>query len=169
MDREIHKEMKTSTENLIKEHERSIKWLTKFKESLQAQLEAEKPKLRHGDYGITKEGHPRIALWQWTHSDTQGGRRRDYSQLGIMGEEKEFEVFGNIFDDLADMAEDLEEFELDYIDGEDCMPHTEAKITSDGKIEFRFLSATSKYELTQFKRLHRLSGRLLATAIRKAE
>ena len=72
-----------------------------------AQL-AEKPKLRHGDYGINEEGKGRLATKVNQSYDT-----KRYNSYGLIGDgDKHIECLGNIFDDLAALSEPLEEFTL---------------------------------------------------------
>ena len=65
-------------------------------------LEAEKPELRHGDYGIDLLGKGRITLFK-------PSIRNDYTSIGIRTD-GDHTVLGNIFDDLKAMQEDLTEF-----------------------------------------------------------
>lgn len=77
---------------------------------LQAQLaEAEKPKHRHGDFGVNEDGNERIVLFQ---NGENGGRRDDYGQLGVHSD-TDITIFGNIFDLMKDWGEDLERANID--------------------------------------------------------
>ena len=78
-------------------------------ERLREQLaEAEKPKLRHGDFGINKANNARIVLFHYGDSDS--GKRDDFGPIGIHSNTA-IEPLGNIFDLLKEWREDLEEFE----------------------------------------------------------
>ena len=80
------------------------------REALEAQLaEAEKPKLGHGDFGPNKEGKIEIVLWNHVKGFDWSkplGERRNYSDIGIMGE-KEITPFFNIFNLTADWDKDF--------------------------------------------------------------
>jgi hypothetical protein len=127
---------------------------------LEAQLESEQPPLRHGDYGIGDCDFVRIVI-----------NKDVYNQHGTknpIGRNESKDIWlGNIFDDLKALAEPLEEFELEPLQVEKCMPYTKVKILESGRIYFRILSAEGEYDLAQFERLHRLSGRLIAEAKRR--
>ena len=73
--------------------------------------EAEEPKLRHGDYGLSLTGsHPRLYVYdngiRWANQSYVEGHDC------IPGNP----ILGNIFDDLKAMAEDLTEFEFNETD-----------------------------------------------------
>jgi hypothetical protein len=79
-----------------------------------AEIEAEKPKLRHGDFGITNSGHYRAFLSEFVKGYDWGkptGDHKEYSEIGVMADE-DFTVFGNIFDLMEGWGEDLEEFNV---------------------------------------------------------
>ncbi len=93
-------------------------------DKLQAQIEAEdKPKLRHGDYGLDSNGQPCIEIKIW------GKKLKDVGDDGMhfnspgpdeTGGLEAFRVvkpIGNIFDDLkalTSLTEELREFEAGY-------------------------------------------------------
>ena len=126
---------KEEIKNDTHELERTIQYLGKWKEHLQAQLaESEKPKLRHGDYGRDLDGfiylednirHKSIVHWLG-----------DYGESGLSGraaESFEGKVIGNLADDLAALKP-LEEFEMkDCTGGNDF----KARINCNGHVELR--------------------------------
>ena len=78
-----------------------------------SELKAQKPKIRHGDYGITNYPEPRInfpllamkanmpdKLLKVAHSDGSG-------RVGV---DEDINWLGNIFDDLKALGKPLEEF-----------------------------------------------------------
>ena len=78
-------------------------------ERLREQLaEAEKPKLRHGDFGLNKAGNSRLILFQFGDSNRE--KRKDYGPIGIHSN-TDIEPLGNIFDLLKEWSEDLEMWE----------------------------------------------------------
>ena len=92
----------------------------------QPDAEAEKPKRRHGDFGITNAGHYRIFLskcvegFDW--SKPVGGHQ-EYSEIGVIGDE-DFTVLGNIFDLLKEQSVDFNRYEeviMDSADGCDMV------------------------------------------------
>lgn len=80
----------------------NILWL---KEQL---VEAEKPKLGHGDFGINKEGARRIRVFKNAMPDR--GASDDYSPYGICSD-TDFLPFGNIFELMKDWGVDLEQWD----------------------------------------------------------
>lgn len=138
-------------------------------EDLKAQLEAEKPKLRHGACGI--KGNSAFV----TITDNDNKTRPYYKEGGNMGcdgseyfrkNPKDYTILiPNIFDDLADMAEDLEEFKVS--DGGDML---KVRLCSEGQVEFDISGITATMDsLETTKEIHRKLGRVIATAIRKAK
>lgn len=76
--------------------------------------EAEKPKLRHGDFGIVpKGGWKRIRLFKSAVPDLSdkpdSGENEDYNLYGICNTE-DFIKFGNIFGLMKDWSEDFKGF-----------------------------------------------------------
>ena len=107
---------KEETQKEIQVHER-IREITEEKlNTLNLQLrdlrEAEKPKLRHGDFGINEAGSSRIALFQngTTAAGKNLGLRDDYCPTGIVND-SDITIFGNIFDLLKEWSEDFEDWE----------------------------------------------------------
>jgi len=74
--------------------------------SLEKQLaEAEKPKLRHGDYGyFFNDGSPRIVI--------NSGVYDKHNKCGRIEDKHFYNILGNIFDELQALKP-LEEFEMD--------------------------------------------------------
>ena len=79
--------------------------ILKLKEQL---AEAEKPKIRHGDFGLNKANNARIVLFQFGSSNS--GEREDIGLIGIHSK-TDIEPIGNIFDLLKEWSEDLEKWE----------------------------------------------------------
>ena len=88
--------------------------LARIKELDEQIAEAEKPMLRHGDYG-TLRGNNSAKLFS---SDCIGGTVQSYGVDGHRGhsnpniESQLYTVLGNIFDDLAAKTEKLESFTM---------------------------------------------------------
>ncbi len=88
---------------------------------LQAQLaEAEKPKLRHGDYGVDEDGP--FFLWEnrhlWTKEYEPGNNKCLSRSLNKKGNDERLkqwatEIDGNIFDDLKELSWPLRYFKAD--------------------------------------------------------
>jgi len=77
---------------------------------LEAQLaEAEKSKLRHGDFGLNKNGKERITVF---HSGEDGGGRDDYCSIGIVND-SDITIFGNIFDLMKDWGKNFKNVVLE--------------------------------------------------------
>jgi hypothetical protein len=77
-----------------------------------AEIEAEKPKLRHGDFGIDKQGNLKVAMNDWSNRLSSVGSASfaidaEYGQATLPEV-----IFGNIFDLMKDWGEDLEEFNV---------------------------------------------------------
>lgn len=74
--------------------------------------ELDAPRLRHGDYGVTPDGCPRMITAEFAHNGEGieqhgiGGTRSCNNKLG------EIYVLGNIFDDIANKGKKLEKFEV---------------------------------------------------------
>lgn len=86
---------------------------------LQSQLEEEKPKLRHLDYGIGRDGNFRVTLLNQNGEYFSAGQGCCMSESASKQSFPETNIL-NLIDDFKAMSEDLEEFELDihkyYID-----------------------------------------------------
>ncbi len=84
---------------------------------LEAQLaEAEKPKLRHGDYGYDKGGSPRMELVVGRNSKRQSSCPAGPDYVCTLDDEPDARhietKLGNIFDDLDALSEPLKEFKV---------------------------------------------------------
>jgi len=117
----------------IKVHEGAIALSTDILVSLRAELaEVEKPKLRHGNFGIGCSGsgdpHYRIVL-----------NENVWNELGYKnppGREKSEDIWlGNIFDLLKEWSEDLGEYEK-KCKGGNTLKISQSRYVYDG-IEFR--------------------------------
>jgi hypothetical protein len=130
-------------------------------ERLREQLaEAEKPKLRHGDFGINKANNARIVLFQF--GDSNSGKRDDFGPIGIHSN-TDIEPFGNIFDLLKEWSEDLEEFE----GAGDCQV-LNGQITSNNKdIWLKISSGSTVFTLEQAEKIWHKLGQMIATLKRK--
>ena len=136
-------------------------------EQLEKEQLAKKPKLRHGDYGYQKH---HVGASIITLHDGQNMRSWVKKRKGIYDHNADidwYDITGNIFDDLKRNAVDLTEFELQWEDGEKCIPRTKVQILPSGQIRFLFLSTESEYDVSQFERLCKNGLQLIATAKRK--
>ena len=77
----------------------------------QPDAEAEKPKLRHGDFGPNKEGNNRIVLFQHGTTDKGEniGERNDYGSIGIHTNTDVIPL-GNIFDLSKKWSEPFDDY-----------------------------------------------------------
>lgn len=84
-------------------------------------LKEEKREIRHGDYGHSYKGNSRLYLEQYigkpergvVHVQPDGAFvKADSYFSGKLNEEGSI-ILGNIFDDLKDLGEDLEEFKVE--------------------------------------------------------
>ncbi len=135
----------------------------------QPDAEAEKPKIGHGDFGITNAGHYRIFLskcvegFDW--SKPVGGHQ-EYSEIGVIGDEN-FTFLGNIFDLLKEWSEDLKEaYAEDEASG--------IKIEGEN-IEIYFCTGADcakkddycRYKLSEAEEIWHKLGQMIATLKRK--
>lgn len=101
--------------------------------------EAEKPKRRHGDFGIVPEGGwKRIRLFRSTDpclpDKPDSGENEDYNPYGICNTE-DFIKFGNIFDLMEDWGKPFVRYEK-KCQGGNTLVISQSFYVSDG-IEFR--------------------------------
>lgn len=96
-------------------------------ELLEQLVEAEKPKLRHGDFGIEDGKNPTMIVKEYNNwSGDLSSLCESFSVPQCNNDPKEhgYIIFGNIFDLLKEWSEDLEEWDTDQtasgmkIDGE---------------------------------------------------
>ncbi len=124
--------IKSNTESLLKEIA-----------ELQAGLaEAEKPELRHGDYGYDATSPPgRIVLSLNNKLVTAGNASVYEKTLKERPDLTPSPVLGNIFDDLKALSEPLEEFTMDGLRG--TMDATSIEISNGDGDKQRFYIALS--------------------------
>lgn len=106
-----------------KEKEQEIEFYQKISKlanssiaKLQSQLaEAEKPKLRHWDYGYTDDGYARIVMEDREKDHLAQSGHLGMPEGGCYNKMSEDNVTGNLADDLKALAEPLEDFEIEEI------------------------------------------------------
>ena len=105
-------EQLTDEQACIAHHQKAINAAVGRRDKVRAEMEAEKPKLRHGDYGIyANTGNGWIVLerngaLEWFGQSMGAGRPISTMPKGNIV------ILGNIFDDLAAWQEDVEGFEM---------------------------------------------------------
>lgn len=124
--------------------------------------EAEKPKLRHGDFGYrnakdgnVQDGGSRVLLFKG--KDGIGYCDDKYYSGGIAG--SKYLIFGNIFDLLKEWSEDLEHFKFDV--------HTYGIDTDQRHAPIKV--AGTWHTLTEAEEIWHKLGRLIATYKRTQE
>lgn len=156
-------------ERSISEHQSAI---DKAKSELAA---LDKPELRHGDYGYGAiAGDAFIVNGNYLNAEMLTVYNRPLFQNPKDGHWHRILPLGNIFDDLASLAEPLEEFEVR--DGNAY--HLVMKLLLEGRMKdtiyVQLLSSggsTKEYfhmDIGRATKIHRKLGQLLATAKRKA-
>lgn len=149
-------------------HEKTIDISKERIADLQAQLEAEKPELRHLDYGLTKSGRPCAIVQSQDGRGTEGQFRRCSGrymyECELISDVWSIETkLGNLVDDLAAMSEDLEEFKVES----GCFDFKAVLNKKNGRINMITQGAWMNIE-TAHEIILKLR-RMEATAIRKAE
>lgn len=104
-------------QHLAEQADMAAKKWRQDKANLEAQLaEAEKPKLRHGDYGLTNQGKPFFYIdvtWDKDHAYfANGTHASDFTTCELGKEQSDCAIFLGNLADLKTMAEPLENFEL---------------------------------------------------------
>jgi hypothetical protein len=79
-------------------------------ELLEQLVEAEKPKLRHGDFGFGNENWPRLTLEGYAGEEMSAGKQ-SCERMDCTKHNYPDPVLGNIFDLLKEWSKDLGEFE----------------------------------------------------------
>jgi len=128
--------------------------------------ELEKPKLRHGDYGIDVSGHSSLVVRQDASGVLRaGGSSGFYEHITIesLTESKPDVILGNIFDDLKRNSEDLRSFTV-----QNCTDSLYAYIGTDvgGKnkgVQIDLSSNCLLYSLEDATKIHQKLGQMLAT------
>jgi hypothetical protein len=144
---------------IIKRAEESIMQTQESIDNLKAKL-ADKPKLRHGDYGIWKWDAINNDLFVIMEQGTLEGSPKAFFADGG-GQVNANEYFngiklGNIFDDLAAMSEDVEEAEIDGVDFE---------LNAEGVIA---IAHRYRFRKADHLRLKKVILALISTSKRKA-
>ena len=153
----------------IEQIEKAEALLVKEREQLQSELSAlAKPELRHGDYGFDFNGSRCMVIVDNKHQLCDVGiRLHPPSEYGSSLYHVKTKL-GNIFDDLAALAEPLESFE---VVARSVMSGFVAKIIIDeGEIVIDMGGShdTWIFNIDKATEIHRKLGRLIATAKRKA-
>ncbi len=100
-------------EQHIKDHQEAI-------DKAKAEIAAlDNPKPRHGDYGLrpNESGDMKLRLFTIPDKKHPSAVTHHYynGTAGCEADEKErYNIFGNIFDDLTELAKPLDEFKADY-------------------------------------------------------
>lgn len=92
-------------------------------ELLEQLVEAEKPKLGHGDFGVNKDGFNRITF----HT---GKNRDDYCSKGIV-DDSEITIFGNIFKMMEGWGKPFEDWQSEVTNLGDKRRITIGKLGKD--------------------------------------
>lgn len=125
--------------------------------------EPEKPKLRHGDFGINEESNPRISLFS---IGTDGGNREDYCLFGRCTN-SDYPILGNIFDLLTEWSEPFVRY-VKKCRGGNTLVISHSSYAPDG-IEFRineggcYVTAS----IPESEEIWRKLGQLIMTPKRK--
>lgn len=138
---------------------------------LQAKLdELGKPELRHGDYGwyedeLSPEKKSSFVIYGFDGSDVlvRFNNRAGTTRMGKVYFQQKSSTLGNIFDDLKDMSEDLEEFEVED-KGHDGMA-----VRYDRE-HIKFIASGGQRIYLSYKKaedFHRKLGQVIATARRR--
>lgn len=141
---------------------------------LESQL-AEKPKLRHGDYGYTPNGYPQAMLKTRDGDKIYGGRLHASAKEDYVDEEVLEVALGNIFDDLTARAEMPDSCSVNINKLSHGIEAEVSTFTGSGAICIRLgESAEDKnyymkpYNIEDVVRFHRELGGVIANA-KKAE
>lgn len=162
---------KQEIENRIKKYELIRECAEENLNDLNIQLrdlrEAEKPKLRHGDFGIEDGNYPTILLSETKDKclrsiregfTTISSNRIDYNHT--------YAILGNIFDLLKEWSEDLEEFE---IQSKNCTKLIIKTFGEEGiQVDISHYTATLR-TLSEAEEFWHKLGQLIATLKRKSK
>ncbi len=156
-------EIEHKLEQTIKNRATICKGFTEEIGNLQEQLaEAEKPKLRHGDFGVEKCKectYPRLI----TNPASVTGLTVSNEYGEIPPGNKITTVFGNIFDLLKEWSEDLEKFEV----AGDCGVLNGAITSNNKDLWLKISSGSTVFTLEQIEEIWHKLGREIATLKRK--
>ncbi len=154
---------KPELEAKLHNYEERLKDIAKaIKETRDQLSELEKPKLRHGDFGINEEGNPRITLF---HHGSDGGKREDSCLFG-MCIDSDYPILGNIFDLLKEWSADLAEVKVGCCDDK-LEYHLKATLESNGNFRIGTQTDTIVISVKQTEKYWLYLGRMLATQKRK--
>ncbi len=132
-------------------------------EPKEAECAKNKPEFRHLDYGYDEDGDPCLMA-----SEQDIGNFRTIGKNAIAPVGASYKVktkLGNLLDDLARNAEDLEEFEIEAED----VCEAEGKITKDNQISFCWYPHDDIKTIAMATEIHQNLGQLIATAKRKQD
>ena len=162
--------MKKTTDQIkLTQNQRDLSVLEDERKALLAEIEGLEPELRHGDYGIYC-GRKAIAI---TNSKgrlvmSQPSGSMDCQEADIHETQFKENILGNIFDDLAALAEPLERFEVKR-DEHNIIKAYHGQCMDDKNSEGIQFEATCNGETTtvlfpidQATEIHRGLGRLIA-------
>ena len=148
---------KEEIEAKLHNYEERLKDIAKAIEELRDQVaKVEKPKLRHGDFGLSQDGSPRLIV-----------KEKVYDKGGVCGytngPDDYYTIFGNIFDLMKDWCKDLTEFEMEA-------PATNVKVEARGSF-VAFIDPSDRNEINvsseKIEEFWRKLGQLVMTLKKK--
>jgi len=158
----------------IKVHEGAIALSTDTLVSLRAELaEAEKPKLGHGDFGVTTKERPCGGSFVAIRDSQRSRGLEPYFKDGLSdgsnytkNNPDDYTILGNIFDLLKEWSEDLDEFE---IQSKNCTKLIIKTFGEEGiQVDISHYTATLR-TLSEAEEFWHKLGQLIATLKRKLQ